>query len=110
MGVSRWAAITLLAATGFIHLSIGLGFGGEIGVLFDLMGVIYLVGVVILLTRFKERLFYTLSLIYTVILILVWAAAGARDQIAYVDKTIEVGAVIALVFLIRKQGKSNRSS
>ena len=72
------------------------------------MGVIYLIGVAILLTGVKPRLFYTLSLIYTVILILVWAVAGLRDFVAYADKTIEVGAVIVLVALILKKGKSSR--
>ena len=96
----RWLAVVLLLATALIHISIGFSSGFPV---FYVMGIIYLVGVGSLAVNMRPRLFQPLALVYTVILLVIWAAVGFRDVIAYVDKVLEVILVVDLIVLIRRK-------
>lgn len=107
----RWLAIVLLLATALIHIAIGLT--GPAGVLFVAIDAIYLIGVGALAANIRPRLFQTLSIAYTVLLILAWAAATAASPpemqssllltpIALIDKAIELILVGTLVALHRQ--------
>ncbi len=77
--------------------------GGTLSTVFYALGAIYLVGVVLVAINVRPRLFQTLALLYTVILLAAWAFAGARDSIAYVDKAIEVILAVNLIVLITRR-------
>lgn len=116
----RWLAVALLLATGVIHVVYGAYYlegtsstggygntvssgGGSFSTIFYIMGAVYLVGAVLLAINVRPRLFQTLALAYTVTLLAVWALAGARESIAYVDKAIEVILAINLIMLITRK-------
>ncbi|MCS4540480.1 MAG: hypothetical protein HYU03_07315 [Thaumarchaeota archaeon] len=127
----RWLAVLLLLATGIVHTLYGAyyvggttqasgGYGGYAGdggssyggqsatpggisTVFYVMGAIYFIGVVLLALNHRPRLFQLLALIYTLLLLIIWGVAGARDTIAFLDKAIEVILIINLVVLLRQK-------
>jgi hypothetical protein len=93
-GILRIAVVGLALATAYIHTTLG-------GLLFTLNAIGYTVLAVAIvlpgsLARF--RWLVRLGMVgFTVATIAGWLAFGARFPLAYLDKAIEVGLVLALV-------------
>jgi hypothetical protein len=99
-------AAALAVASGVAHAYVAWDFL-EAGlttdaVVFSGMAVPYLVGAVLLLTRVWLRWTIRIGIVYVILLIVVWLVEGARTEIAYATKGIEVALFAVLAILERR--------
>ena len=120
-GLFGWVVLLTLA-TGLIHVYIGVDFLLEgpyadaviddptvdpaVGIVFIGMAIPYLVGLALILGGVRPLLWLRVGAGYTALLLVLWAAAGGRDMLAYVDKAIEIALLVLLVVLLRRPVES----
>ncbi len=108
-GLFGWV-VFLTLATGLIHVYIGVdslleGSAGA-GIVFIGMAIPYLVGLALILGGVRPLLWLRVGAGYTALLLVLWAAAGTRDTLAYADKAIEIALLALLVVLLRRPVES----
>ena len=104
LGPLQIAIILLTVATALIHIVLAIP---ENLWMFYLNGIGYLALVTALyLPRFERQhdLIRWALIAYTAVTIIAWVAVGARNTIAYADKTIEV--VLIVLLFIESRGSS----
>jgi len=122
-GLFGWVVLLTLA-TGLIHLYIGVDFllegpyadaviddptastAAAAGIVFIGMAIPYLVGLALILGGVRPLLWLRVGAGYTALLLVLWAAAGTRDTLAYADKAIEIALLVLLVVLLRRPVES----
>lgn len=105
------AAVGLTLATGAIHAYLAYTFL-ETGLTmsaaqFAAMATPYFVASVLVVLNVWRRLMIRLGIGYVTLLLVLWAVVGARDQLAYADKAIELVLLVVLIGLeVRARAKA----
>lgn len=107
-------AVALALSTGAIHSYLGFTFF-EAGLatsaaLFGAMAAPYLIASVLVVLDIQRRLWIRLGIAYVALLLVVWAVAGDRTVLAYVDKAIEAVLLVVLIGLEVAPRASPRSA
>jgi hypothetical protein len=113
-GLLLYTMVTLAVLTGILHLVLvpsALGIGGVPGAtIFALMAVGYFAGAVLIAANSRRRLWMKVGVVYTLLLIVLWAVGaaldfpGTRAPLAYTDKAVEALLVGALLVAPRRSG------
>ncbi len=98
----RWTAAALLVAAGLIDIPYGWVYvAGFASYLWYAMGAIYVLIAGMMALNVRPQIVQPLALAYGLFLLSAWATGGSRDNVAYLDKAIEVVLAVNLVVLIR---------
>jgi hypothetical protein len=113
-GLLLYTIVTLAVLTGILHLALvpsALGIGGVPGAtIFALMAVGYFAGAVLIAANSRPRLWMKVGVVYTQLLIVLWAVGaaldfpGTRAPLAYADKAVEALLVWALLVALLRNG------
>lgn len=104
----QWLAIVLVFATGLIHIVAGI-FEGRIPV--SLAGIGFFGAIAVFLFGYRRPLLYIVGVVYTAIQLPLWyvVKAGEYSTLGYVDKTVQVGLVLLLLYLYWDSRRSRLS-
>lgn len=94
----HWFAIFLVILTGGIHLYAGFI---EARIPVFLAGIGFLVATGLFLINYYRHVLYITGIVYTAVQFPLWYVAKASEytMMGYVDKTIQVGLIVILVYL-----------
>ena len=108
----HWLAILLVFVTGVIHIYAGVI---ESRIPVSLAGIGFLGAIAVFLFGYRRPLLYLVGVVYTAIQLSLWyvVKAGEYSTIGYVDKTVQIGLVLLLLYLYwnaRRSGKAPNSA
>jgi hypothetical protein len=93
----QWVAVVLVIVTGVLHVYAGI-VEGRIPV--ALAGVGYAGALVLFFLDYRRRLLYLIGIPYTAVQFPLWIVAKSEyGMIDYVDKAVQVGLILMLVYL-----------
>lgn len=93
----QWLAVVLALATAVVHIYLGATRGITP---FLAVGVGFVAGVLVFLTRYWRRSFYLVAALFTVAQVVLWVTGGMRlFEIGVVDKVIQVALVVVVLVL-----------
>ena len=102
----HWAGVVLAAATGVIHIFLGVSFiSSPLGWAFLFAGVGFFGGAVAVLVDYRRRLVYLLGIPFTAGQIVGWYVVNAPEfsPLGVADKVVQVLLIVVLVLLYRAE-------